>query len=376
MNPDTAKDAKRRLQRVTAAAITEQLDLHAHGQATAKQVLAEAALGMLHGTQRTNVVLVAPTGSGKTLLANSLGKVLERLLGRPIPVVVVDATSLVPAGYRGLSLEERLERHCKPQKDLLAGILVVDEFDKLGAVGDTRFRSHAESSLLTVLNGDPLAVEVRGGPGQPPRALTFDASRWMVVLTGAFSHVRERVHGEAHGVGFSVLAAAEDTAAAPQPTSVTMPITLDHLRQHSGLMAETLGRIQAMAELHPPTLADLEAVARNHPGLRAVALRAKQRKVRLTFGNSFFKAAAEAAMHNHDAGYRSMDGALHRACSSLTNQLLAGTRHAARELTLTRHDYLAMQAGTWCPASPAAPATASAQAEPATPATASPGPAA
>ncbi len=339
---------------ITTEAIIAGLDAIAHGQQAAKRTLAEAAIGLLYEVTRSNVVLAAPTGTGKTLLATSLGKVLEGLLARPVPTVVVDATQLVPAGYKGQALEERLEPHASKGLDQsLAGVLVIDELDKLGSTGEQRFRAQCEASILTVLNGDTLPLERRSHPFSPGTGGGgFQSARWLVIGTGAFSDVRSRLHHEADSVGFNQ-PTCPAMAQAPATTATTMPLTLDDLRQHGGLMAETWGRFHAMATLTPPTRDDLVRVARTDASLRALAMQAAKRRVRLEFGASFFEVAADLALANHDSGYRAVASALHRACTTLANVLLpAASRRSATSpavLVLTAQDMHALQSGTWLP---------------------------
>lgn len=356
---------------ITVEAIVAGLDTLAYGQTAAKRTLAEAAVGLLYEVNRSNVVLAAPTGTGKTLLATSLGKVLEQLLERPVPTLVVDATALVPAGYKGLSLEERLEPYVGRHADQsLAGILVIDELDKLGSTGEARFRAQCEASLLTLLNGDALPVDRRHGPfGGSSDSNSFQSGRWLVIGTGAFSDVRARLHREAAGTGFRN-SIRPPTPGAPAPTPTTMPLTLDDLRTHGGLMAETWGRFHAMAQLSPPTRADLVRVAQASPNLRALVAQATNRKVQIEFGASFFERAADRALANHDSGYRAVAGAMHRVCATLTNLLLPASRRgparAAGRLILAGKDFQALEAGTWqLPqplATPAAPAPGAAPA--------------
>lgn len=329
-----------RLPTITTACIIAGLDRIAHGQHEAKQLLASAALTHLLGVQRTNVLLCAPTGAGKTLLATSLGEVLSTLLRRELPVVVVDASALVPAGIRGTSLASLLIPEARRIKrsgaqEALQGILVLDELDKLaGGEHDSGLRPEAEKGLLTLLNGDRLWLG-----HEDASTVTFHARQWMVVATGAFSSVRARVHAR---------------SAAPEASAATAPVTLDDLREHGGLLAETWGRFHAMAELRAPTLHDLTRVAREHPGLRAVAVLAQQQGIVLEIGASFIERAAGAAMQNRDAGYRAVAGALHHACARLCDMVASASPRARKaRVALTARDYEQMAAGTWRPPLPA-----------------------
>ncbi len=189
-------------------AIKDFLDQYVIGQDEAKKVLAVAvynhykrinAASEKHDVQiqKSNIMLIGPTGTGKTLLAQSLAKLLQ------VPFCVVDATSLTEAGYVGEDSESILQNLLSAADNNVAkaakGIVYLDEVDKIArkgsALNSTRDVSGegVQQSLLKLIEGSVVAVSPRGAKkyGQPEQVVHMDTKDILFVCGGAFVGLEE-----------------------------------------------------------------------------------------------------------------------------------------------------------------------------------------
>ncbi|MCA9507377.1 MAG: ATP-dependent Clp protease ATP-binding subunit ClpX [Myxococcales bacterium] len=187
----------------TPHAIKEFLDQYVIAQDEAKKVLAVAVYNhykRINSTnekndvqiQKSNVLLIGPTGTGKTLLAQSLARLLQ------VPFCVVDATSLTEAGYVGEDSESILQNLLSaadndPHK-AAKGIVYLDEIDKIAKKGDALNGSRdvsgegVQQSLLKLIEGSVVAVSPRGSKkyGQPEQVVHLDTKDILFICGGAF----------------------------------------------------------------------------------------------------------------------------------------------------------------------------------------------
>ena len=245
------------------AEIKAHLDEHIIGQERAKKALSVAVYNhykrVYSGTAdveltKSNILLLGPTGTGKTLLAETLARILQ------VPFAIVDATVLTEAGYVGEDVENILVRILQAAdydvSQAERGILFIDEIDKIarksGNPSITRDVSGegVQQELLKILEGTVSGVPPKGGRKHPEQPLVqINTRNILFICGGAFDGldrtIRARIGHRAMGFGAS--SEGLDEADVGQLLSRVEP---EDLIQY-GLIPELIGRLPVVSSLHP-----------------------------------------------------------------------------------------------------------------------------
>lgn len=251
------------------------LDAYVIGQDLGKEILAvavynhykrlkhesgDSGFGHLHNEVelgKSNILMIGPTGTGKTLLASTLARIVG------VPFVVADATTLTQAGYVGDDVEHILARLLDVAEGNVGraewGVVYIDEVDKLARSPELATNTRdisgegVQQALLRLVEGAQIKVSLKGKRREGnTEEVTIDTRNILFIAGGAFpgleKHVARRLAPAKNGIGFHAVPVEADLRAKPEELlDATQP---EDLRRF-GLIPEFIGRFPVLAPLEP-----------------------------------------------------------------------------------------------------------------------------